>query len=101
MNTASREAAARCALLLREKVEELRDEIRSDPELSNAEADPVLMGLLLLLCGTVMNPAVWDERAGLFAAYGSTKWPHAVTVRQRIEELLNGVNIRADFWRLN
>lgn len=101
METTSRDAAAHCARRIAEAMAELRHEIESDPEFAGLSADPVVMGLLLVMAGAVMSKPNWDSRHELYECYGDAKWPHSVTVRKRIEEILTGVNIRADYWNLN
>lgn len=100
----SREVAAECAQKIGEFCRSLGESLEDDPRLSDAlsgKADPVTMGLLLLLANSVMDDANWSERHHLFDGYGKTHWPDCITVRQRINELLDGVGLRADYWNLN
>jgi hypothetical protein len=101
MNNDSRNMAARCAMLLAERIDEIRDELRADPAYERCAADPMIVGLLLVLCNSVMHEDNWSQRGLLFEAYAGCKWPASVKVRERIEEVLDGLNLRSDYWRFN
>lgn len=49
MNNDSRNMAARCAMLLAQRIDEIRNELRDDPAYEECRADPMIVGLLLLL----------------------------------------------------
>ena len=101
MNNESRNMAARCAMLLAERIEEIRNELRDDPAYQRCGADPMIVGILLVLCNSIMHDGNWQQRDELFEAYSGCKWPECVTVRKRIEEVLDGLNLRIDYWRFN
>ena len=62
---------------------------------------PMIVGLLLVLCNSVMHEGNWSQRGLLFEAFSGCKWPAGVTVRKRLEEVLDGLNLRDDHWRFN
>ena len=97
----SREVAAECAGELIKFCSSLGASLQGDPRLAGTQGDPVIMGLILLLAGAVMEDKNWDGRHDLFAGYGNVSWPLSISVRQRIDELLDGVGLRADHWNLN
>ena len=101
MNRDSRNMAARGAMLLAKSLEAIREELQQDPAYDRCEADPMIVGLLIVLCNTVMEDDNWAKRDRLFEAFSDCKWPSSVTVRQRIEEVLDGLNLRDDRWRFN
>ena len=101
MTNDSRKMAAKSAMLLARSIEQIRSELREDPAYERCAGDPMIVGLLLVLCNTVMHDSNWDQRRKLFEAYSGCKWPECVTVRQRIEEVLDGLNLRSDYWRFN
>lgn len=101
MNNDSRNMAARCAMLLAQRIDEIRDELRDDPAYEECGADPMIVGLLLVLCNSVMHEGNWSQRGLLFEAFAGCKWPAVVTVRKRLEEVLDGLNLRDDHWRFN
>ena len=101
MNNDSRNMAAKSAMLLARSIEQIRSELREDPAYARCAADPMIVGLLIVLCNTVMHDSNWEQRQLLFEAFSDCNWPECVTVRQRIEEVLDGLNLRGDYWRFN
>lgn len=101
MSAGSREVAADCAERLMKFCSSLGSSLQGDPRLAGTQGDPVLMGLVLLLANAVMDEGNWQDRHDLFAGYGNASWPMSVAVRERIDELLDGVGLRADHWNLN
>jgi hypothetical protein len=101
MTNDSRNMAARCAMLLAERIEQIRDELRADPAYERCAGDPMIVGLLLVLCNSVMHEDNWSQRGLLFEAFAGCKWPAGVTVRKRLDEVLDGLNLRDDRWRFN
>jgi hypothetical protein len=101
MNNDSRNMAARCAMLLADHIHDIRLELERDPAYDRCGADPMIVGILIVLCNTVMQDANWEQRRLLFEAYSGVKWPESGTVRQRLEEVLDGLNLRGDHWRFN
>ena len=61
----------------------------------------VIVAILLVLCNSVMHEKNWAQRGRLFEAYSGCKWPESETVRKRLEEVLDGLNLRGDHWRFN
>jgi len=98
--TAHREVAAECALKIGEFCRSLGLSLADDPRLAGGP-DPVTMGMILLLANAVADEDNWSGRHEMFQGFGNTKWPDAVTIRQRIDELLDGIGLRADHWNLN
>lgn len=101
MNNAAAALAARCASLIGEKLREVRAELMDDPEYQECSADPMLVGMILVLCNAVMRQENWTARREVFNAFAGVQWPQGVTVRERLDELLDGVNLRSDFWNQN
>jgi hypothetical protein len=96
--------AAECAVRICRFTTALRAEIEDDPEYEaslKGGVDPVFIGLVLSLCNSLMIEDNWENRERLFSALSNQSWPDGVTVRERIDELLNGINLRADYWRNN
>ena len=62
MTNDSRNMAARCAMLLAERIEQIRDELRADPAYERCVGDPMIVGLLLVLCNSVMHEDNWSQR---------------------------------------
>jgi hypothetical protein len=60
-----------------------------------------MVALILVLGNAVMQERNWTERETLFREFGNLSWPMAPTVRTRIEEVLNGLGVRADQWKYN
>ena len=101
MNNDSRNMAARCAMLLAQHINDIRIELERDPAYDRCGADPMIVGILLVLCNSIMHDGNWQQRDELFEAYSGCKWPECAKVRKRIEEVLDGLNLRNDFWRFN
>ena len=93
--------AARCAMLLADHINDIRRELERDPAYDRCGAAPMIVGILIVLCNTVMQDANWEQRRLLFEAYSGGKWPASGTIRQRIEEVLDGLNLRGNHWRFN
>lgn len=98
---AHREVAAECALKIGEFCRSLGLSLADDPRLTGGGSDPVTMGMILLLANAVADEENWSGRHEMFHGFGNTKWPDSVTIRQRIDELLDGIGLRADHWNLN
>jgi hypothetical protein len=97
-----KEVAAECCFKIGEFCRSLGLSLADDPRLAEGGGyDPVTMGLILLLANAVADDENWSGRHEMFHGFGNTKWPNAVTVRERIEELLDGIGLRADHWNLN
>lgn len=101
MNNDSRNMAARCAMLLVDHINDIRRELEKDPAYDRDGADPMIVAMLLVLCNSVMHEKNWARRGQLFEAYSGCKWPESETVRKRLDEVLDGLNLRGDHWRFN
>lgn len=101
MNNDSRNIAARSAMLLAKHIEDIRRELQNDPAYARCQGDPLIVAILMVLCNTVMHDGNWEQRQLLFDSFSGCKWPEVETVRKRLEEVLDGLNLRGDYWRFN
>lgn len=93
------DVVARLAIDLTRYLETLDSEI--DSEWGNRRGDPVMLALLVVLYNIVMTDSIWQHRDDFFRVFGSANWPDQEEARNRINELLDGVNLRSDFWLHN
>jgi hypothetical protein len=101
MNADQRQLAVQCSMLLSERITGIRRELEQDPAFERSGVDPMIMGIVMVLCNAVTYEPTWEQRHRLFEAYSGCKWPDPVLVRERIDEVLNGLNLRSDYWRSN
>jgi hypothetical protein len=101
MNADQRQMAVQCSMLLSERITEIRRELENDPAFERSGVDPIIMGIVMVLCNAVTYEPSWEQRHRLFEAYSGCTWPDRVMVRERIDEVLNGLNLRSDYWRSN
>lgn len=101
MNNAAVNLGARISVRISEAIKEIRQEFQDDPAYRLCGGDPILIALILTLCNSVMMDENWDYRRQLFDQFAGMEWHQGVEVRERLDELLNGINLRADYWHSN
>jgi hypothetical protein len=101
MNGEAGKWAAWVAIRLGRSLREIRCQLERNPDYKAKGGDPLVVGLLLVLCDAVMHEDNWESRRELFKVFAWCQWPKVVNVRERIEEILDGVNLRADYWNFN
>lgn len=87
--------------LLAQQIVEFTHSLLGEGEASPHVKRVVTMAMFVALYSVVMDDEVWDNRHELFAAFGLSKWPSQTEARERINALLDGINLRSDFWTTN
>lgn len=101
MKPSTRDAALRVANLVSQRLDEIRDQLDSDDALGNLQPNIIVAALVWNLCCAVMNDGFWKQRGDLYTAFDTLQIEDVETVRHRLDELLDGLKIRSDFWNHN
>lgn len=70
-----------------------------DPEHDPEGGDPLVVALVL--CDAMLQDRNWERREDLFKDFAGLQWHKTALVRERLEAIMDGVNLRRDRWNVN
>jgi hypothetical protein len=101
MSSDACKSAGWVAIRIARTLREARCQLDRDPDHDPQGGDPLIIALLLVLCDAMLQDRNWERREDLFKDFAGLQWQKSALVRERIEAIMDGVNLRRDHWNVN